>query len=206
MRHRLLPEIWRMVKIRYGYHPKPDPPKEPIMKAVIALVLAIGLLCASNATSADTIYTWTDENGVQRFSNDPPENIVNYQRIESRDVRPDSPDAGDNRRSSYDQMVQQAVQESQHLEQERKAEEAAREAEEKRLAKEHRQAEINAERNRLLKQIEAIKGRAVSPTYPMGMKQAQIDKIQKQIDALDKTADTGTSPKQEEPAESNSGY
>lgn len=175
------------------------------MKAVIALVLAIGLFSALNATS-DTIYTWKDENGIQRFSNDPPENILNYQRIESPDVRPDSPDAGEKRRSSYDRMVQQAVQDSQRLEQERKAEEASREAEEKRLAEERRQAEIEAERNRLLKQIDAIKGRAVSPTYPLGMKQAQIDKIQKQIDALDKPADDGASPKQEEAAESNSGY
>lgn len=175
------------------------------MKAVIALVLAIGLLSAAIATS-DTIYTWTDENGVQRFSNNPPENIVDYQRIESRDVRPDSPDAGDKRRSSFDRMVQQAVQDSQRLEQERKAKEAAREAEEKRLAEERRQAEIEAERNRLLKQIEAINSRAVSPTYPMGMKQAQIDKIQKQIDALDKKAGAGASPGQEEAAESDSGY
>ena len=172
---------------------------------LLALALAIGLLLAP-IVSADSIYTWTDENGVQRFSNDPPSGVENYQRIESQGIRPDSPEADDKRRSSYDQMVQQALHDTQQMEQQGKAEEAARAAEEKRLAEQRRQAEIQSERNRLLQQIEAIKNRAVSPTFPMGMKQAQIDKIQKQIDALEKKPDTGPTPKKENTADSKSGY
>lgn len=175
------------------------------MKAIIVLALAIGLLSAANAAS-ETIYTWTDANGVQRFSNDPPENINNYQRIETRDQRPDSPDAGNKRRDSYDRMVRQATQETRELEFERRAKEAARAAEEKRLAEERRQAEIKAERSRLMEQIQAIKNRAVSPTYPLGMKQAQIDKIQKQIDTLENKPNDDAPPERKEAAESKSGY
>jgi hypothetical protein len=171
----------------------------------ILLTLAMALLLVGNVSS-DAVYTWTDENGIQRFSNDPPPEVENYQRLESRPIRPDSPEAEDKRRSSYDQMVQKALQETRQMEQQRRAEEAARAAEEKRLAEERRRAEIQAERNRLLQQIEAIKNRAVSPTYPMGMKQAQIDKIQKQIDALEKKPDTGGSPKQEKSSGSRNGY
>jgi cell division septum initiation protein DivIVA len=167
------------------------------MKAMMMmLALAIGLLLAANVSS-DTIYTWTDESGVQRFSSDsPPEGVDNYQQIESEAVPPDRTKGGDRRRPSYDRMVQQASQEARQLEQQRKAEAAARAAEEKRIAKERRQAKIQAERSRLLQQIEAIKNRAVSPTYPLGMKQAQIDKIRKQIDALEKNPDTVASPRQ----------
>ena len=175
------------------------------MKAIIMLALAIGLLSAANASS-DAIYTWKDANGVQRFSNDPPQNVENYQRIESTDVRPDTNDDANKRRTSYDRMVEKANEESRRLEEESRAREAKRIAEEKRLAEEHRQAKIDAERKRLMKQIEAIKNRAVSPTNPPGMKQAQIDEIQKQIDALEKKPDTDASSKQEKAAESKSGY
>ena len=173
------------------------------MKTIMVLVLAIGVFSATNATSG-TVYTWTDANGVQRFSNDPPDNVENYQRIESEDVRPDSPQSSDKRRSGYDRMVDQAVQESRRLEQERKAKEAAQAEEEKRLAEEHRQEKIKAERSRLLEQIEAIKNRAVSPTYPLGMKQAQINKIMKQIDALEEKPDSDASPTPAETTESKS--
>jgi hypothetical protein len=175
------------------------------MKAIIVLALAMGLLSASNATS-DTIYTWTDAKGIQRFSNTPPQGVENYKQIESQAVRPDSPEASDQRRSSYDQMVQHATEEYRQLDQQRRAKEAARIAKEKRLAEKRRQAKIESERRRLLEQIEAIKNRAVSPTYPQGMKQAQIDKIQKQIDALENNPDADASPKKEKSAESKSGY
>jgi hypothetical protein len=198
-----------MVRIGDKYRPEPHLSKEPIMKAMMMmLALAIGLLLAANVSS-DTIYTWTDANGVQRFSSDPPpEGVGNYQQIESEDVPADSTDASDRRRPSYDRMVQQALQEARQLEQQRNAEAAARAAEEKRIAEERRQAKIQAERSRLLQQIEAIKIRAVSPTYPPGMKQAQIDKIMKQIDTLEKSPNAVASPqqKQEKAAESKSGY
>ena len=103
-------------------------------------------------------------------------------------------------------MVQRAIQEARQLEQERRAKEAARAAEEKRLAEKRHQEEIAPERNRLLEQLEAVKNRAVSPTFPPGMKQARIKEIQAQIDALEKKPDAGAAPKQEKTAESKSGY
>lgn len=175
------------------------------MKAVIMLALAIGLLSAANASS-DTIYTWTDANGVQQFSNDPPKNVENYQQIETQDIRPDSPAAGNNRRSGYDRMVQRATQEARQLEAQRRAKEAAQAAEEKRLAEKRHQEEIAPEHNRLLEQLEAVKNRAVSPTFSPGMKQARIKEIQAQIDALEKKPDADAAPKQEETSESKSGY
>jgi Domain of unknown function (DUF4124) len=177
------------------------------MKSIMAAVaLAIGLLLAANVSS-NTIYTWTDKNGVQRFSNDPPpKGVENFQQFETQAMPPDTSGADNKRRPSYDQMVQRASQAARQQELQGKAEAAARAAKEKRLAEKRRQAKIQSERNRLLKQIDAIKNRAVSPTFPMGMKKAQIDKIRKQIAELEKNPDTGASPRQDNAAESKSGY
>jgi cell division septum initiation protein DivIVA len=183
--------------------------EEPIMKAIMVAValLAVGLLLGATASS-DTVYRWTDEKGVQRFSNEPPpEGVENFQKFQSQPTQPDGSGAGDSRRPSYDQMVQKASQSADHMEQQRKAQAAARAAEQKRLAEERRQAKIQAERSRLLQRIEAIKIRAVSPTFPMGMKQAQIDKIKKQIDALgNNKPDAAAASQQGKTAESPSGY
>jgi hypothetical protein len=177
------------------------------MKSIMAVIaLAIGLLLAANVSS-NTIYTWTDKNGVQRFSNEhPPQGVENFKQFESQAMPPDASGADNKRRPSYDQMVRQATQAARQQELKWKAEAAARAAKEKRLAEQRRQAKIQAKRNQLLKQIDAIKKRALSPTFPLGMKQAQIDKIRKQIAELEKNPDTGASPRQDKAAESNSGY
>jgi type IV secretory pathway VirB10-like protein len=178
------------------------------MKTIMAVVaLAIGLLITANVSS-DTIYSWTDDKGVERFSNEPPPpGVENFRTFESQAMPPHSPEASDERRSSYDQMVRQASQAADQMALQRKAQAADRAAKKKRLAEERRQAKIQAERGRLLKQIEAIKNRAVSPTYPMGMKQAQIDKIKKQIDALENNkSNANASSQQEKAAESRNGY
>jgi hypothetical protein len=182
--------------------------EEPIMKAIMVVVaLAIGVLMAANVSS-DTIYSWTDNKGVQQYSNEPPpEGVKNFKTIDSQAIPPNSPEASDQRRPSYDQMVRQASQAADQMELQRKAQAAARAAERKRLAEERRKAKIQAERSRLLKQIEAIKNRAVSRTYPMGMKEAQIDKIKKQIDALENNkSNANASSQQEKATESRNGY
>ena len=171
-----------------------------------AIALAIGLLLAANVSSS-TIYTWTDKNGVQQFSNaPPPKGVENFKQFESQAMPADASGADNKRRPSYDQMVQRASQAARQQELQWKVEAAARAAKEKRLAEQRRQAKIQAERKRLLQQIEAIKNRAVSPTFPMGMKQAQIEKIRKQIAELENNPDTGDSPRQDKAAESKSGY
>ena len=93
------------------------------MKTVILLTVAFGLLSAAGV-AADTIYTWTDANGVQRYSDAPPDGVEDYRRIDAPALRPDSPEADDKRRSSYDRMVQQANQEARQLERERKEKES----------------------------------------------------------------------------------
>jgi hypothetical protein len=200
-----LPAGWAMVRIGYLRTRNPSA-EEPNMKAIMVVVvgLAMGLLLAANSSSK-TIYSWTDKDGVQRFSDHyPTENVENFKQFESQTIPSNSPGASDERRPSYDQMVRRASQDARRMEQQRKAEAAARAAEKKRLAEERRQAKIKAERSRLLQQIEAIKNRALSPTFPQGMKDAQIKKIQKRIDALENNPGADAPANNEKATESES--
>jgi len=106
---------------------------------------------------------------------------MDYQTTESEPTS-----TGNQRRTSYDQMVESTVRETNAAEAKREEEEAARTAEKALQAEKQRQASIQVERVRLKQQIETIKNRAVSPTYPNGMKQAQIEAITREIEKLAK--------------------
>lgn len=151
------------------------------------LLIIIALFCLPVSSGAETIYTWKDKDGVLKFSNEPPpEHIAEYQTTKSADTGPQS----NQRRSSYDEMVKRASKDADAARVKREKEATAKAAEEKRIAEEKERARIAAERKRLEEQIKVIKNRAVSPTYPNGMKQAQIEAITKEIEKLNKGADT----------------
>lgn len=159
------------------------------MKNLICLILAIGLFCVVPAFS-DTIYSWTDEQGVLRFSNDPPpENVKQFDRLDSQPSSTTPSDSDTQRRSSYDQMVQRSEQEARQLEQQRRQEARDKAEALRRQSEARRKEETAAARRRLEEQIEAIKKRAVSPTYSQGMKQSQIDRLRKQIEKLEKKSE-----------------
>ena len=78
------------------------------MKTIMVLSIAITLLLVATV-SADTVYSWTDEQGVQRFSNDPPpEGIENFEKFDSQTPPSQYEKDAHERRSSYDRMVQKA--------------------------------------------------------------------------------------------------
>ncbi len=139
------------------------------------------LLCMAIASlaAAETIYTWTDAEGTKRFSNSPPpEGVKTFQK---QTVRPsdDATQSPGQRRSSFDRMVENATAESNQLEQRRQA---AKAAAQQREAEMEQKQQDDARRKHLEEQIEAIRKRGLSPTYSKGMRDAQIKKIQQQID------------------------
>jgi hypothetical protein len=158
------------------------------MKKAILLII-VALFWLPIFVGAETIYTWKDKDGVLRFSNEPPpEHIEEYQITESAGTGSQSNEQSNQRRSSYDTMVRRATIDADASREKREKEAAAKAAEKKRIAEEKEQARIAAERKRLEEQINAIKNRAVSPTYPYGMKQAQIEALKKEIEKLNKGA------------------
>lgn len=143
--------------------------------AGLCLILSVVIV------NADTIYTWTDEEGVRRFSDQPPAEAADVQTIAAEP--PASADPG--ARDSYLRMLEEAEQDRRRLEAQREQEaaEAASKAEEE--ARARRQARIDAERERLQRQIDELNKRMLGPYFSQGMRQAQIDAIQEKIDALE---------------------
>ena len=134
----------------------------------------------------DTIYTWTDSNGVKHYSTTAPAD---------EGVKPDVYIKGDGtgaagpeneRRRSFDSMVESARNRSKQLEQERLRDEALRRKQEKEAAENRRREAVEAQRRELQRQIDALKARGLSPTFSKGMRDSQIKAIQEKMDQLDK--------------------
>jgi hypothetical protein len=143
------------------------------------------MLCLSPPVTAGTIYTWVDSEGKQHFSDEPPpDTITEYKETQTGPDSPGQTNPPPERRDSYDQMVEKAKKEALQSEQQRRKEAKTRAIQEKREAEKRRKARIEPERRRLEQAIKDVENRALSPTFSMGMKKAQIEKLRKELEQL----------------------
>lgn len=151
-----------------------------------ALLIIIVLFFIPSSIGAETIYTWKGKDGIIKFSNEqPPEDVTDYKTIVTPDEDVEDSSKERQRRSSYDQMVQQASRAADTSSRQRTKKAAQKTTEKQRIEEQQQKAERQAERKRLESQIEAIKNRAVSRTYPNGMKEAQIEALREEIRKLE---------------------
>lgn len=145
-----------------------------------AAAILVVLIMTIAPAIAGTIYIWTDKDGVKRFSDDLPEGVQDYETAISSKSKP-----SEGRREGLEKMLQE--QEAQKVEDRAKEKEAeaVREAEKEREAQAKKSADTKDKRDQLEQKIEEVRKRALSPTFTEGMRQHQIDEIQKQIDSLD---------------------
>jgi hypothetical protein len=158
------------------------------MKRSAVFVFVIMLwVCPCHA--GENIYTWTDKNGVKRFSDRQPDDVKHYDKIR---IAPDRSGfgvpAGDSR-SEYDQMIENIRQEKQLTEQERIQAEADRATEEKRGEDARKMERIEAERKQLQEKIDDLKKRPTGRAYSQSLKNARIGEIEKQLDMLKNSPD-----------------
>ncbi|BBO77198.1 hypothetical protein DSCW_46150 [Desulfosarcina widdelii] len=152
------------------------------MRWISLIALTACLLLVSNTVPAGTIYTWTDADGVKHYSNEqPPEGIDKVQTIE--EVQYDQAGA-DQKRQEYDRMVEEASEEAdRHFDQQ--AQKKARQEEERQQQQqEEKDRRIAEQRDRLEKEIEAVRNRALGPNFTQGMKDNLIRQLQEKIDQL----------------------
>ena len=143
------------------------------------------ILCLAPPVIAGTIYTWTDSEGKQHFSDQPPpDTVADFKETQTAPDASGQTNLSPERRGSFDQMVEKARQESLQNEQQRRKEAEARALQEKSEAEKRRMARIEPERRRLEQAIKDIENRALSPTFSMGMKKAQIEKLRKELEKL----------------------
>ena len=158
------------------------------MKRSAVLVFII-MLWVCPCLAGENIYTWTDNNGVKRFSDRQPDDVKHYDTIR---ISPDQskygvPDGGS--RSEYDQMIERVRQEQQQTEQERFQAGADRATEEKRDEDAHKKERIEAERRQLQEKLDDLKKRPTGRTYSQSLKNARIEEIEKQLDKLKNSPD-----------------
>lgn len=156
-------------------------------RAAVSVFVVMLWVCPCLAD--ENIYTWTDKNGVKRFSDRQPEDVKHYDTIR---IPPDQSEYGapaGGSRPEYDQMIESIRQKKQQTEQERIQTEADRAAEEKRNADARKKERIEAERRQLQEKIDDIKKRPTGRTYSQSLKNAQIGEIEKQLDKLKNSPD-----------------
>lgn len=156
-------------------------------RAAIYVFVVIFWVCPCLAD--ENIYTWTDKNGVKRFSDRQPDDVKNY---DTRRISPDQSEfgapAGDSR-PEYDQMIENIRQEKQLTEQERIQAGADRVSEEKRKADVRKKERIETERKQLQEKMDDLKKRPTGRTYSQSLKNARIEEIEKQLDKLKNSPD-----------------
>ncbi|BBO69522.1 hypothetical protein DSCA_34520 [Desulfosarcina alkanivorans] len=151
-------------------------------RTIVAGLTALLFLLGGTAT-AGTIYTWTDADGVKRYSNSqPPEDARDVQTIE--EIQYDQ-GAEDQRRQEFDRMVQEASEDAdRHFETRAREKEQQAEASRQRR-QEAKDRQIEEARAELLKEMDAIQDRGYSATFTQGMKENLIKAVQEKIDQLE---------------------
>ncbi len=152
------------------------------MRRIVTFGLSAAVMLFALSAFADTIYIWTDENGVKHYSNSqPPEDVERIETIEG--VQYDDA-SGNQHRDAYDRMVRKAAQEAdRHFEDNARKEAERIEAEKQKEQDAHNQ-QVAAERAKLLQQIEEIKSRGYSATFTKGMQDNLIRQLQEKLDQL----------------------
>lgn len=142
-------------------------------------ILMAVLLLSANAP-ADNIYIWTDADGVKHFSDQPPPEGTGEYDVSQGVINSSDSET----REGYKEMMKEVDQENQQADQKSTAKKAAQAAAEKEKKMDEDQARIQAERDQLQKQIDALNNRALSTTFTEGMRQNQIDAIRKEMEQI----------------------
>ena len=158
------------------------------MKKAAIYVFAI-MLWVCSGLADENIYTWTDKNGVKRFSDRQPDDVKHYDTIRSPPGQSEYGAPAGGSRPEYDQMIENVRQEKQQTEQERVQAGADRAAEEKRDEDARKKDRIEAERRLLQEKIDDLKKRPTGRTYNQSFKNARIEEIGKQLDKLNNSPD-----------------
>jgi colicin import membrane protein len=153
---------------------------------ILAVIGAIAtIVLAPSLVASETIFVWTDRNGVRHFSDQPPpEGAVKTDQIETQ-LSEASRTLPDQRRQAIEQMTEEYRREALEAEQKRLQKEQEQNQARERRQQDQLREKIEAERQRLLDENANIRGRAVNRTLTQGMKNAQIEALEKKLAILE---------------------
>jgi hypothetical protein len=134
---------------------------------------------------AGKIYSWTDENGVKQYSNTGPGEETGD--IEETDEMPTDPRYSD-KNQERQKLIDDLKSRNEAAEKERKIEEEKREAqkaEEQEKTRKEMEPKVQAERNRLIAEIQKYDKLATTPTFSLALKNSIIQKLKDKLDLLE---------------------
>lgn len=153
------------------------------MRRMIVFSLTALVFMLGSPVFSGTIYTWTDADGVKRFTNTPPpddaKDVQTMQELQDDQVGVDP------EREAFDRMVEDAGQSADRYfeeQAEKKDQDAQSQGGRQQQAMDRRVAQ---ERAALQAEIDALEGRALSRTFSLGMKKNLIQAVQEKIDQLE---------------------
>ncbi|MDJ0986737.1 MAG: DUF4124 domain-containing protein [Desulfobacterales bacterium] len=116
------------------------------MRHILTILFVMGVLLWGPASFAD-IYTWTDENGVKHFGNQPPENATNAEVIFEEE--PHNAAADQKRTDAQNQELTELLRDLEREEQREAAEARRKAAEAEKNKQPTQQDRVEAEKQRL---------------------------------------------------------
>jgi hypothetical protein len=151
------------------------------MKILIFLYFLIGILLWVPASNAD-IYSWTDENGVKSFGNEPPENAANLKLIFKE--APHDAAADQQRTDAENRELTELIKELEEEEQRQAAEDRKKAAEAAQNRKPTQAEKVAAERERLETKIAELEEKPLEYFGSQKNKRVRIGYYRYRLEAL----------------------
>ena len=151
------------------------------MKSIISLFFLIGILLWVPASNAD-IYSWTDENGVKSFGNEPPENAANVKIIFKEE--PHDAAADQQRTDTENRELTELIKGLEEEEQRQAAEDRKKAAEAAQNRKPTQEEKVAAERERLETKIAELEEKPLEYFGSQKNKRVRIGYYRYRLEAL----------------------
>ena len=157
------------------------------MKNAFVGLAALAVLCFAGISSAETVYFWTDENGVRHFSNTgAPDDVDDVGSVAGSVSPPATEEPGEGPEEPMEQPPGANEQEATQADSPDSGASPATAREQFENAQRDQVArKTEAERRRLQDEIAQIEGRSLSRTFTEGMRAARLDPLKEQLALLD---------------------
>jgi hypothetical protein len=156
------------------------------MKRLICLFSLIAILLWVPASNAD-VYSWTDENGVKHFGNQPPDNAANAKLVFKEE--PHDAAADQQRTDTQNKELTELIRDLEEEEERQAAEDRKKAAEAKQNREPTQQDRVEAERARLEAKIAELVERPLDYFGSERNKRARIGYYRYRLEALNTDPD-----------------
>ena len=156
------------------------------MKSLITVFFLIGTLLWIPTSNAD-IYSWTDENGVKHFGNQPPENAANVKIVFKEEPHDEAADQ--QRTEAQNRELTELIRDLEEEEQQQAAEKNKRAAEAEQNREPTQEERVEAERERLESKIADLEEKPLEYFGSQKNKRVRIGYYRYRLEALNSDPD-----------------